>query len=60
VLVEQGTNDGTVFPFTTNQLVDEYRKRGNRVTYTTYDGVDHGGIVVAGAKQSLKFLKAHR
>jgi pimeloyl-ACP methyl ester carboxylesterase len=60
VLVEQGEDDGTVFPFTTKALVDEYKQRGNRVTYTTYPGVDHGGIVVNGAGESLKFLKAHR
>jgi pimeloyl-ACP methyl ester carboxylesterase len=60
VLIEQGTADSTVFQFTDDALVDEYRKRGNPVTYTTYDGVDHGGIVVSGAGESLKFLKAHR
>jgi pimeloyl-ACP methyl ester carboxylesterase len=60
VLIEQGTADSTVFQFTDDQLVAEYKKRGNPVTYTTYDGVDHGGIVVSGAAESLKFLKAHR
>jgi fermentation-respiration switch protein FrsA (DUF1100 family) len=60
VLVEQGTADGTVFPFTTDALVSDYRKRGNRVKYHTYENVGHGDIVVAAAKDSLKYLKAHR
>jgi fermentation-respiration switch protein FrsA (DUF1100 family) len=60
VLVEQGTGDTTVFPFTTDQLVQEYRQRGNPVTYTTYDGVSHSQVVVKGASESVQYLKAHR
>jgi pimeloyl-ACP methyl ester carboxylesterase len=59
-LLEQGTADTTVFPFTDEDMVKEYKQRGNPVTFTEYDGVTHGGIVVAGAAESLKFLKAHR
>ena len=43
--VQQGTADTTVFKLFTDPLVDEYRKRGNPVTYKTYEGVDHGGVV---------------
>jgi pimeloyl-ACP methyl ester carboxylesterase len=60
VLVEQGTADTTVFPFTTDGLVSEYQDRGNPVKYRKFEGATHGGIVVSGAKASLKFLKAHR
>jgi dienelactone hydrolase len=60
VLVEQGTADTTVFPFTTDGLVTEYRRRGNPVEYRTYEGVGHGEVVVAGAAESLKFLRGHR
>ena len=45
VRVQQGTADTTVFKLFTDPLVDEYRKRGNPVTYKTYEGVDHGGVV---------------
>ena len=29
----------------TDPLEDDYRKRGNPVTYKTYEGVDHGEVV---------------
>ena len=45
VRVQQGTADGVVFKPLTDALVDEYRGRGNPVTYRTYEGVDHGGVV---------------
>ena len=45
VRVQQGTADNTVFKVFTDPLVADYRKRGNPVTYLTYEGVDHGGIV---------------
>jgi pimeloyl-ACP methyl ester carboxylesterase len=45
VRIEQGTADTTVFKAFTDPLVDDYRKRGNPVTYRTYEGVDHGAIV---------------
>ena len=43
--IQQGTADSTVFKAFTDPLVDDYRKRGNPVTYRTYEGVDHGAIV---------------
>jgi pimeloyl-ACP methyl ester carboxylesterase len=45
VQIEQGTADTTVFKTFTDQLVAAYRRRGNRVTYRTYAGVDHGAVV---------------
>jgi pimeloyl-ACP methyl ester carboxylesterase len=57
VRVEQGTADQTVFPFLTDQLVDEFTGRKNPVVYNTYDGVSHGGIVDAADADALKFLK---
>jgi len=55
--VEQGTADGTVFKVFTDQLVDEYRTNGVKVTYKTYDGVSHGGVVDSGAKDSATWIK---
>ena len=46
VLIEQGLADTTVFPGFTNDLVDAYKRRGVKVTYKTYAGVDHGGVVL--------------
>ena len=45
VRIQQGTADATVFKAFTDPLVDDYRKRGNPVTYKTYEGVDHVGAV---------------
>jgi pimeloyl-ACP methyl ester carboxylesterase len=60
VQVEQGTADTTVFKQFTDQLITEYQGRGNPVTYRTFANVTHGGVVVAGAKASVKFLRTHR
>ncbi len=57
VRVEQGTADGTVFQVFTDQLVDEYKTNGVKVTYKTYDGVSHGGVVDSGAKDSATWIK---
>ena len=43
--IQQGTADDVVFKLFTDPLVDGYRTRGTPVTYKTYEGVDHGGIV---------------
>ena len=56
VRIEQGSGDTTVLPTFTEQLRDEYAKRGNPVTYTSYKDVTHGGIVDAAAKNATKFL----
>jgi pimeloyl-ACP methyl ester carboxylesterase len=58
VRVEQGTADPTVLPPFTDALVKEFRQRGNRVSYVTYKGVNHGGVLDAADRDALRFLKA--
>ena len=58
VQVEQGVDDGTVFKSFTDQLVAEYEAGGVDVTYKTYPGVDHGGVVKAGAGSAAKFIRS--
>lgn len=58
VLIEQGLADTTVFPSFTTQLDGELRKKGGRVTYKTFPGVSHGGIVTAGAGTATAFLRS--
>jgi pimeloyl-ACP methyl ester carboxylesterase len=58
VLVLQGQADTTVFPVFTGQLVNELKARGDGVTYRTYPGVQHGGIVRASAAAASAFLAA--
>jgi dienelactone hydrolase len=57
VRVEQGTSDTTVFPTFTQQLIDEYKKNGVPVTYKTYEGVNHGGVVTAAAADATAYIK---
>ncbi|HET6507704.1 MAG TPA: lipase family protein [Baekduia sp.] len=59
VLLEQGTADTTVFPVFTDQLASELRHNGTdgRLYYRKLDGVDHGGIVVAGAKPATTWIE---
>ncbi len=54
--VEQGTADTTVFKAFTDQLVDELRGRGTRIDYDTLEGVNHGGIVTAGAAAATSWM----
>jgi pimeloyl-ACP methyl ester carboxylesterase len=56
LLIEQGAADTTVLPTFTEQLRDSYKKLGNPLTYTSYPGVTHGGVVDAAAKDSTRFL----
>jgi pimeloyl-ACP methyl ester carboxylesterase len=58
VLLAQGLSDGTVMPFMTNQLDTELRGKGNRVTYLTYPGVEHVGIVGAADQRTRSFFAA--
>lgn len=46
VLVEQGLADTTVFPNFTSQLIGALKGRGVDVTYKTYEGTDHAGVVI--------------
>jgi pimeloyl-ACP methyl ester carboxylesterase len=52
VLIEQGKADTTVFPVFTDQLDQEYAQRGVKLTYKTYDGLDHGKVVSAAKPQA--------
>jgi fermentation-respiration switch protein FrsA (DUF1100 family) len=57
VRIEQGDADGTVFKAFTDQLVDQYKSGGAKVTYKVYAGVSHGEVVNAGAKDSATWIK---
>ena len=59
VLIEQGKADTTVFPIFTDQLNTDLKKNGVKVTYKTYDGVDHGGAVgdKAPSKDATKWIE---
>ena len=56
VRIEQGLADTTVFPNFTQSLVSEIKAD---VSYKTYGGVDHGGVVArnAPAKDATKFVR---
>jgi hypothetical protein len=60
VRVQQGTADSTVFKAFTDPLVADYRKRGNPVTYMTYEGVDHGEVVTdsRSVRDATKYVRA--
>ena len=45
VQIQQGDDDATVFKAFTDQLAAGYSAAGERLTYKTYPGVDHGGVV---------------
>ena len=57
VLLIQGGNDTTVFKAYTDALDTRLLAKGDTVRYTPYPGVDHGGIVAAGAKETTTWLK---
>jgi fermentation-respiration switch protein FrsA (DUF1100 family) len=59
IQVEQGKNDTTVFPTFTDTLVSDYGKAHLKVTYKTYPGLDHGGVVTnsKSAGDGLKFVE---
>jgi len=59
VQIEQGKADTTVIPLFTDQLDTALAKTGAKLTYKTYAGVDHAGIVLkaAPAKDATKFVK---
>ncbi len=59
VLVLQGDKDSTVFPTFTKQLVDELSARGTTISEDILPGVDHGGVVAAGAKAALAWMGTH-
>jgi acetyl esterase/lipase len=57
IQIEQGDADMTVFKIFTDQLNDELIAAGNQVTYKTYPGVSHGGVVTAGEPDALAFFR---
>ena len=56
VRIEQGDADATVFKAFTDQLVTAYRQSGAPVTYKSYPGVSHGGVVDAGAMSATSYI----
>jgi pimeloyl-ACP methyl ester carboxylesterase len=60
IRIEQGKADTTVFPNFTDALVSKYGGKHLKVTYKTYDGVDHGGAVTNAkpAADATKFVKS--
>jgi pimeloyl-ACP methyl ester carboxylesterase len=56
VLIEQGLADTTVIPTFDQQLSQELAKNGAKVTYHTYPGATHGGVLTAAAKDATAFL----
>ncbi|HEY5428644.1 MAG TPA: alpha/beta fold hydrolase [Solirubrobacteraceae bacterium] len=57
VLIEQGLADTTVLPPFDQQLSQELAKNGAKVTYHTWPGATHGGVLIAAAKDGTAFLK---
>lgn len=58
VLVTQGTADNTVLPSFTDQLAEEYARRGLDVTYSKLDGVNHVDAARESRALNLAFLDA--
>jgi fermentation-respiration switch protein FrsA (DUF1100 family) len=57
VLVVQGSADTTVIPLFTDKLVTELKDNGTKsMTYDKVAGVDHGGIVSAGASTATRWI----
>src|SRR3954468_2627638 len=50
VMIAQGTGDGTVIPLFTDQLANELRQKGAKITYKKYGGITHEGIAQAARK----------
>jgi pimeloyl-ACP methyl ester carboxylesterase len=59
VLIEQGLADTTVIPAFDQQLSQELAHNGAKVTYHTYPGATHGGVLTAAAKDATSFLRKH-
>jgi pimeloyl-ACP methyl ester carboxylesterase len=59
VLIEQGLADTTVLPPFDQELSQELAHNGAKVTYHTYPGATHGGVLTAAAKDATAFLRKH-
>jgi alpha-beta hydrolase superfamily lysophospholipase len=57
ILLSQGESDTTVFKTFTDQLKSQLDGLGDQVTYKTYPGVTHGGVVTAGEPDALAFIR---
>jgi pimeloyl-ACP methyl ester carboxylesterase len=55
--IAQGDADMTVVPSFTQQTVDALRSRGTAVTYDTYPGVDHNGVVSAARAKDDAYIR---
>jgi alpha-beta hydrolase superfamily lysophospholipase len=58
LMILQGEIDQAVFIEVTDQLVHELKGKRDTVTYRTYPGVDHFGIVARSAPAATAFLAA--
>ena len=60
VLILQGLGDSTVFPAFTQALVNELKTSGGKVTYNTFAGLSHSGVVTDAAVKNavLAWIKA--
>jgi pimeloyl-ACP methyl ester carboxylesterase len=60
VLIAQGLGDTTVFPSFTDALVAELKMSGDKVTYDTFPGLTHTGVVTdpAAGAAVLTWIKA--
>ena len=56
VLLEQGLADMTVFPSFDMQLSQSLAAVGDRVSYHTYRGASHGGVLIAAASDATAFI----
>jgi len=56
LLIAQGKADTTVIPTFTDQTVQDLQGRGTKITYDTYDGVNHTGVVEASRKDADTFI----
>jgi len=59
VLLEQGLADTTVLPALDQALSVSLAKAGDSVTYHTYPGATHSGVLKAAAADATAFLKKH-
>jgi pimeloyl-ACP methyl ester carboxylesterase len=60
VLLEQGLADTTVLPPLDAALSKSLAKVGDSVTYHTYVGATHSGVLTAAAADATQFLRKHR
>ena len=59
VLLEQGLADATVLPPLDQALFGSLTKAGDSVTYHTYPGATHSGVLKAAAADATAFLKKY-